>query len=30
MKVYGYALMIISIIGFALFAEKTQAYGVFE
>jgi hypothetical protein len=30
MKVYGYALMIISIIGFVLFAEKTQAYGVFE
>jgi len=28
--VFGYALMIISIIGFVLFAEKTQAYGVFE
>ena len=30
MKVFGYALMIISIIGFVLLAEKTQAYGVFE
>jgi hypothetical protein len=30
MKVYGYALMIISVIGFVLFAEKTQVYGVFE
>ncbi len=30
MQIYAYALMVISIIGFALFAEKTQAYGVFE